>query len=524
MPHDSDLFNPRNPLLDRPRPPGLWYRLRRWARRQVWWLALTLVVVVGIAVVVHRIWPTNDCGGSNSGVREIGGECVGVTDGGGYVYDSSLADVEHKIATENAAVSGSGHTVTVALLDPLTVNNTSAVTIAEVRYELEGAYTAQYRINHTGAVGDQRPLVRLVLANWGSHELQWEPVVEQLEGMVHDPDPLVAVVGLRLSTVQTQQAAQHLAQHDIPMVSAIATADQLNYGAIRGFLRASPPNTAYVAAIQGYLAHHPELDSAMVVYDANSDVNHDAGTTSGADLFTRSLRDDLNRQLAGLIKYPAQNYVGKSGPTPASPDLFTSITTNICAVQPRVVLYAGRVVDFDSFLQSLRNRVCPNSPLTVIAAGADFGGLRLRAQEAALRATSISIVYATETDAQGWARNAPGTPPFFAAFYDRFRQLGFDPADLDEGSAISTHDALLIAAKAARLYSRADPGHAVPSANDVLNQMLNLNSLDAVPGASGQMSFSYRGADSGNPSDKPIPVIEVPSTAAAQTSEVYLTK
>ena len=520
MPHDrSDLFTPP----DAGGTSGLWYRSRRWVRRHVWWLALCLVVVVGITAASYLNRPNNDCGGPNSGVHKIGGECVGVTDGG-YPYDSSIAGLEHRIALENAAVSGSGHTVTIALLDPLTVNDTSAVASAQVGYELEGAYTAQFRINHNPAIGDQLPLVRLVLANWGSHELEWQPVVEQLAAMVHDPDPLVAVVGLRLSTVQTQQAAQDLAQHNIPMVSSIATADELNYGAIRGFLRASPPNSEYVKAIQQYLAHRPELDSAMVVYDANSDANPDAGTNSGADLFTRSLRDDLEGQLAGLIRYPAQNYVGRSGPTPANPDLFTSITTNICAASPKVVLYAGRVVDFDGFLQSLRSRVCPYLPLTVIATGADFGGLRLREQEAALRAANISIAYATEADAQGWVAHAPGTPLGFKAFYTQFQQLGFAPADLNDGSAVSIHDALLIAAKAARLYSSSDPAHGVPSANDVLNQMLNLNNLNAVPGASGQMSFSYRAADSGNPSNKPIPVIEVPSSAEVQTSEVYLTK
>ena len=356
-----------------------------------------------------------------------------------------------------------------------------------------------------------------MLANWGSHEQQWESVVKQLEEMVDDPDPLVAVVGLRLSIGRTEQAAKHLTRYDIPMVSAIATADQLNYGAIRGFVRASPANSEYVAALQAYLQDHPSLDSAIMVYDSNSDI-------PGADLFTQSLRDDFTRELTSLIKYPAQSYVGKSGQDKATPDLFTGITANICAVRPKVLLFAGRVVDFPGFLESLHNRVCPDAPVTVIAAGADFGGLGFRSQELELREKNVTIVYATETDATGWERGAEGTPPLFKDFYDQFRQLGFDPAHLDEGAVISTHDAMLIAAKAARLSTRAHPDHGVPSNSDVLNQMLNLNSLDTVPGASGQLSFSFRGADSGNPSNKPIPVIEVPSTSAARTAEVYHTR
>ncbi|MFE0022469.1 hypothetical protein [Amycolatopsis sp. NPDC059021] len=522
MPEDHDLFGPDD-AIRLPEPDDFRARVRLWVRGHVRLISLVAVVIVAAGALTAVFWPDNACGGSDSGVQKLDGECVGVTDGS-YVYHESLADVQRKIAEENASVSGTGRTVTIALLDPLTVNETSAVTLDQVRTELEGAYTAQYRVNHTAAVGDQRPLVKLVLANWGSHELHWQTVVERLEGKVHDPEPLVAVVGLRLSTVQTEQAAKHLAQHDIPMVSAIATADQLNYGAIRGFLRASPANAEYVAALQGYLRHHPGLDSAMMVYDANSDVNPDPGTASGADLFTRSLRDDFAAGFGNLIKYPAQNYVGMSGPTAASPDLFTNITTNVCAVKPKAVLYAGRVVDFPSFLQSLRNRVCPDSPVTAVVAGADFGSLQLRAKEADLREKNISIVYATETDPQGWAQGAPGTPRFFKEFHDQFGRLGFAPADLDDGGAISVHDALFIAAKAARLSTRSHPDHAVPSHSDVLNQMLNLNSLDEVPGASGQLSFSYRAAESGNPSRKPIPVIEVPSAAAAQTAEVYHTK
>lgn len=523
MSDDQDVFGPEDDWAAPPDPGGFWRRLRVRLRRHRVRVALVTVGALAATAVVVVVWPDNACGDTDSGVREVDGECVGVTDGG-YVFHQNFTDVQKKIAEENAAVSGSGHTVTIALLDPLTVDKTSAVTLDQIRNELEGAYTAQFRINHTGAVGDRRPLVKLVLANWGSHESQWQPVVEQLEGMVDDPDPLVAVVGLRLSTVQTEQAAKHLAQHNIPMVSSIASADQLNYGAIRGFLRASPPNVEYVAALRRYADNHPDLDSAMLVYDANSDANSDPGTTSGADLFTRSLREGFNKGFADLINRSAQSYVGISGPTAASPGLFSNITANICAAHPKVVLFAGRVVDFSNFLESLRSRICLESPVTVFAAGADFGSLQLRLRQAELREKNISVVYATETDPQGWVQNAPGTPRFFKDFHERFSQLGFAPAHLDDGGAISIHDALFIAAQAARLSTRSHPDYAPPRHDDVQNQMLNLNNLDLVPGAAGELSFSYRAENSGNPSNKPLPVIEVPSAVAAQTAEVYHTK
>lgn len=521
MPDDEDVLDQEESSPKPPPPRSRWRRFSILLRRHRRVVVLAVVAVVAAAVVGYVSWPEDPCG--SAGVREIDGQCVGVTDGS-HVFHESLADIQGKILAENNRVSGSGQAVTVALLDPLTVTDTSAVTLEQIRYELEGAYTAQYRINHTAAVGDRRPLVRLVLANWGSHEMQWKPVVEQLEGMVDDPEPLVAVVGLRLSTVQTEDAAKHLSQHDISMVSAIATADQLNWGNIRGFVRAAPPNLEYVAAIQGYLRHRPDLDSTLMVYDTNSDVRYDPETGEGSDLFTKSLRDDFDKGLTHLTRFPAQGFAGKSGRNVASPGLFSSITTNICAAKPKVAIYAGRVGDFDGFLQSLRSRVCQDTPLTVIAAGADFGVLRLRSQEEELRAKNLTVVYATETDADGWARGVPGTPRFFMDFYEEFGKRGFDPAHLEEGGAISTHDALVIAAQAARLFTRSHPDHALPNHADVLSQLLNLNGLDEVPGAAGQLSFSYRGADSGNPSNKPVPVIEVPSSAAARTPEVHHTR
>ncbi|MQY22636.1 hypothetical protein [Nocardia macrotermitis] len=53
--------------------------------------------------------------------------------------------------------------------------------------------------------------------------------------------------------------------------------------------------------------------------------------------------------------------------------------------------------------------------------------------------------------------------------------------------------------------------------------MLNLNAASCV---SGGLSFSHRNRneDTGNPSNKPIPVIEVPSTGVQQNDDVYVTR
>jgi hypothetical protein len=86
---------------------------------------------------------------------------------------------------------------------------------------------------------------------------------------------------------------------------------------------------------------------------------------------------------------------------------------------------------------------------------------------------------------------------------------------LDDGDAIANHDALSTAIKAAQLAaSQAPPAqNGVPKLIDVYHQMLNLNTLNPVPGASGDLTYQFRGdegEDSGNPCNKPISIREVP--------------
>lgn len=493
---------------DKIRPPSQRPRRHRRVALIVVGLVLVIAAGVGITTVVHA------CGGLGSGVTEIDGECVGVTDGS-YVFDPELADVEAKIAEENARVAASDkRVVTLALLDPMTANPASALSITAVRNALEGAYTAQYRANHQ-QFGDPNPLIRLLLANEGSRQNQWRPVVNQLAGMVDDKEPLVAVAGLGVSVTQTKLAAEELAALGIPMVGAIATADELNYADIRGFIRVVPPNREYVESLQDYLQRHPELDSAILVFDSNSD------DPDSPDLFTRSLRDNMRDVMSGLIKYPAQNYKGKIIPSETTPLLFSNIVSNICAVQPKVVLFGGRRADLPDFLTALGGRVCPDTPMTVATAATELGLVKER--EAELREKKITVVYAASTDPNGWGNKVPGTPTHFEEFRSQFGELGFDPARLD-GDTLSTHDAVATAVTAIRL---ATTPNSAPTPGDVLGQLLNLNGLNSIPGASGQLSFSFRGtqgAESGNPCNKPIPVLEIaPSAPSTEPEPIYVT-
>ena len=462
------------------------------------------------------------CGVLLSGVYDIDGECVGVTDGS-FEFHPEFADIQHKIAVENARVRASGSpSVTVALLDPLTRATTHVLPPGAVRHRLEGAYTALRRVNTTTVVGDPKPQIQLVLASEGGTDAQWRHVTDQLATMSARPDsPLVAVIGLGVSTAQTEQRAMALSAHGIPMVSSYLTADVLDYEHIPHLIRTSPSNQYYVAALRSYV-DSTDLESGVMVRDSNSE--------GGVDLFTQTLANNFEEQLSELKDFPTLQYTGTGVPAlGVDPHLFAPVRANICAAAGnglQAVLYAGREIDLRAFLDSLAQRPCPEAALTILTAGLDLGEV-LDGREEALRTANLTVVVAASVDAEGWSANEPGTPAHFQDFLSAFtepdfdpevEEQEFDPGHVDDANAILMHDALLAAVQAVRL---AAPEGAIPTptAAGVRAQLLNLHGLYAVPGASGTLSFS---ADTpkGYPVDKPIPVLQFPHPADGVSRQV----
>lgn len=473
---------------------------------------LAVVVLIAGAWLLYQ--QRQSCG---AGVTRVAGECVGVTDGG-YVFDTRLADLQGRIKRANDDI-GDRPAVTVALVNSFTPDDTSALGIAEVRHTLQGAVLAQAYAN-SDAAGLNGLRIRLVLANQGAHQDHWQRVGEQLIGMVDDDAPLVAAAGMGVSTRATQRSAEQLSRARIPMVGAITTADQLNFVAIPGYLRVSPTNADYVQALRRYLSLR-KLSTGILVYDANSD------TPDNNDIFTKSLRDDITAEFAtnkvparNVIRFAAQNFVGSlAGRSEIRSSTFRSITTNICAVEPAVVFYAGRQNDLGTFLTALRGRVCSALPVTVVTAGSDLGGFV--GEAAALRAAKITVAYASVTDPVGWPLAVPGTPPRYAEFLAAFTAAGFARADLADGNAISNHDALLAVTEAIAQTVQARPDTSKPTPSDVTSGLLNLNGLNCVRGAGGTIGFGDQ-ADPGRPIGKAIPVLEIPPTTG-RPAEPYRT-
>lgn len=487
-------------------------RDRRFRKRIVLLATVVLVVAGGV-------WGTTQalrvCGSFGSGVYKIDGECVGVTDGS-YVFRSEFAGIEKRIADENDRVRAQGTSyVTIALLDPLSASSGNVLPSGEIKNRLEGAYTALRRANTTPVVGDTSPQIQLVLASEGRTDAQWQRVTDQLVEMSRQPkNPLVAVIGMGVSTKQTQQRAEKLSAAGIPMVSAYLGADVLDYTHIPGLIKAAPSNRYYVDALRRYVDSNG-ITSAILVEDSNSE--------QGVDLFTQELKNNFIDKMGDLMRnFTTQVFTGVVGaPSGADPHLFSNIVANICSAGDglQAVLYAGREVDLRGFLHSLEFRPCLGTRLTILTAGLDLSEILNPAEEADLRDKNLKVVVASTVDAEGWRKHVTGTPEHYQELFSAFTHDGFDAGDLNGANAIMMHDALLTAIQAVRL---AAPKGSIstPTAATVKTLLLNLNGQYAVPGGSGTLSFSDHAGDTGEPVGKPLPVLQYPPPSTGPSRQV----
>lgn len=421
-------------------------------------------------------------------------ELLGVTDGADLFNDPATAKtaddrktmedinvIQRKIYEENLRVAEEGGAyVKVALLMPLTVSmsETSAIPLVQIKRALQGAYTALIRANTTPDFGDPGQVkVQLLLANQGSRQDVSDRFINKVLETTEEGHPLVAAVGLGSSVRNTETMAERLGREGIPMVSAITSSDTLT--GLTYLWSVSPSNTHYAMALRHFLKAYKDLKSAIVV----SDINKDPYTTSLAQAFRQRLSD--------YLAFPDLSYRGGTTEVEGNANLFAHVVTNLCnAVNDRerpldTVLYAGRVADFEYFAKALESRQCRSHPLTVLTGATGFDYAENFAE--ILKNGNVKVFYASSSDALTWVRDgAPdlnGSRENFQRFLERFQEQKFQQTDLDDGLAIAHHDALAVVVMAIRLNP------SVPTPDDVAAQFDNLVLAYRVPGASGMLSF-----------------------------------
>ncbi|WP_152487135.1 hypothetical protein [Nocardiopsis halotolerans] len=480
-------------------PRGPSSLMRRWLRR--WWRLVVPMAALLLLVPALLYWEVFTCGGPGNGVSLSGGQCVGVTDGS-YVYHEEYAEIQADIAAENARVAeeAEGPVVRIALLGILTFGEVSPMDPTRMVRSLEGAYTAQMRANHTPHFGDQSPGIQLYLANMGSQQRQWEPVVDDLIAMSEDEErPLVAAIGMGVSVESTRDVAARLHEHMIPMVSAAVTADGLARPDTPGLMRVAPSNTEYVRALRAYLDDLDEPVRASLVYDSNE-----------PDLFVSSLREAYENRLGVYISGPPQEYVGTTVGDPPRAGLFDTVTRNVCASGTNTVFFAGRAPDLREFLASLANRACVDQHFRVLFAVIGLTALGDEEMMEHLREGDITLVYASSVDPR-WSTGDPSAdvPEHYPSFVNAFHEYvgDDDPAAFDNGYALVNHDAFAVAASAVRMTNDMEL-EGPPTAEEVESQMMLLNSAYTVRAGGGTLSYSDD--SDGGAVGRYVPVVELP--------------
>lgn len=489
-------------------------------------LLLGFAAVLALVLVATVLASSNHftCGGPGSGVRKVDGECVGVTDGS-FPFGPEFEDVQERIKAENDRVAGLGGgetpVVRVAFLGILTFGEVSPMDPERMLRSLEGAYTAVRRANDTQNFGDQSPLIQLVLANVGSQQEQWEPVVGQLVAMSEDEDrPLVAVTGMGVSVTSTQEIAEHLNAARIPMISSAVTADGLAHGpggindagdednpALPGVIRVVPSNNEYVKALGGYLDDGPGPVRALIVYDNDTDER---------DLFVDTLRRAYEEHLSAYLDddYYEQPFEGTTlGQTPSKAK-FNTIARNVCSTGVNTVLYAGRAPDLDVFLDSLGSVPCRrDEPLSVLFVATGLSAANNDKTMGIAEANDINLVYASGIDTR-WETAPPGSeavPEGYGKFRNAYLHYlpDAEAEDLTNGYALATHDAVAVAASAVRMTNDEDGAEGPPTPRAVRNMLMLLNSEYAVEAGGGTLSYRSTGG-SGEAIGRYVPIVELP--------------
>ncbi len=456
-------------------------RYQRWSRRRRIAMAASVLLVVGVVTGYRTNWFQGEkvcpSGMDTSSRLDDGNMCVGVTDGS-YVFQPELAQVEGRIATENARVAAlhGSDAVTVALYTSVPTFPPDAANLTEIRQQLEGAYTAQTEANKHGNG------VQLFMANGGESGADWARAV----GRLKEVPSLAGVIFVGIGSGSKLNAAQTLRRNGVPTAVGLFTADMFDNIGTR-ILRVGPTNRQLVGVMARYIDTLDSARSAVVVADSNAEA-----------VEAQSLREDIVQQSRPIMaSAESYFYQGSRFGIPGTPVQFDAVIKGICAARPAAVFYAGKAADIRIFLSAVAARVCRDTPVEILIPSS--GDIDLSDQASALVAGRISV---TTFVTVGWStRGGKPTSTLFDQYRNGFFGSGFDRADAASANTISAHDAL--AALAAAIRAADATGRHLDAAA-VTVQLSNLHGPLAVPGVEENLSF----AKDGMPAHKTVGIIQ----------------
>ncbi|MDQ4030887.1 MAG: hypothetical protein M3332_00905 [Actinomycetota bacterium] len=462
---------------------------------------VAFLLVAGVAYWIFDSSTT--CG---PGVDRIDDQCIGVTDGR-VLLSEDLEGVLDKIHSENERIGKLDPTaVSVAYFIPLPKSPDDKLTEL-LLHELQGAHIAQLRANQPTA---GRPLVRLLVANYGDQSSQWEQLTGRVLEKVEQPERLVAAVVTGRTVDNTIRAIDALRSGGFPVIASRLTGNKLTFldeRRVQGLARVAPTNNDQAESIALFLKQ--TASSALLVQDSNP---NDSYLLSLGEAFKAKFEDQTHRLLE-----PTELYNSK---LPGVESRMKRVLRNICVQRPDVVFFAGRTPALKAFVAALPERPCFDVPIRVVA-GADAaefptevrGSPDLRNALTTKSANAeVSVIYTSQAHPESWS----GSPGSFAP--DSMYYLGpdcegnrcyenlFPGEQTDDGAAIIGHDAVTVATSAIRSEQINDtPGL-------IIQEFNSMRGDGAVPGASGWISLD----ENGNTVNKAVAILQVKPDGTVQ--------
>jgi hypothetical protein len=496
--------------------------VRSWPYRHPAFSSIIVVALVGAAVALWAPWQqTSRCG---PGLTAVGSPyiCVGLDlDSSPLRAADPVADLERKVAADDAKVTGSFATI-VILEDTTPDPATDSVALLALRHEIEGAITAMDQANSgSGAAGGDLPKIKLLLANFGGLAAYGPQAVDAIEG-AESSDHIVAVTGIGQSLDATRDAIEQLSQAGITTVGSDVTADDLNVDAsgtvIPDFFRVSPTNSDEAAAAAQYIGQNLHDQQVLLVQDDNTqDIYAQTLASAFKSKFPPRFTETFQSPDESLADVSRQDFMTQQ---------FANEHSDICADRPDLIFFAGRGIDLEYFLDALESGgACSLGPVTVMS-GDDTDnlvGVPLPTGPVAVKLLYISLATSAQwpmppaggtssgaaVPSSGTSSNALLADEYdnYQSFATAFAAAGFAGTDLIDGEAITMHDAVYTAATAVRNDSLA-----VANPATVASFMLNIRCRNTVGGASGFIAFNR---DTHNPVDKTMVVMQIDAEGSA---------
>jgi hypothetical protein len=515
------------------RPPRF-ARLRLHPGRSAAGLA-ALLAALAVALPAGYSWafpPALDCG---PGMIIAGSphSCVGVSLGFGQFTKNDppkLRGLERRVQGIDDKVHGQYVSV-VLLLDLSPVPGIDTVTYSALYPNIEGAVTAALEADHTSDF-DTTPQVKLFLGNMGSEYGSWRKAVQQIAAN-RVAQHITSVVGLGQSTTPTRRAAALLSSRvHLPVIGATVTGDSMNldpvtHRRIVTFFRVSPPNSMEVRAIAQYVSTRlrPKPPSAVVVEDTpGDDYESTLATATPGALRAAGVRVDMP-----LLYFSGGKPAGETRETYLG-NPFDHMQSNLCRLDPSLVFFAGRGQDLDAFVNSwVDEKGCQQAgapPLPIFSGDDASAVVKDKIVLNAIKDRRITLTYTTLANTGMWGNTCSGARKNYDQFLADFtgknapcaavpirQSADFSAAELDNGQAVPTHDAVAAAVKAAREAQGTVQGQveAVSNPKSQLNPLLEFTCATMLGGAGGYVSFGSGGdhGELGEPVDRPVPIVRL---------------